>query len=174
MFFLVSEPTQVGDSLVSEAFMLDSFPWMNQTYSGFYCQCGTIGHNELLYPSVSLGGSWLQMLFSLSPIISCLIEDNITRQWGPAHHSASMACSLDRASLLKVGVAAGGVVCVCMDTWTCSSLLNLDQEDGQLKYSSRGGCSYWSASPLHGPPTLVNAPGCVWVMRLRADWVCKR
>lgn len=46
-----------------------------------------------------------------------------------------------------------------------SSLFNLDQEDGQLNYSSRGGCSFWSASPLHGRPPLVNVLGCVWVMR---------
>lgn len=92
-----------GDSLLSEPLVLEDFQRMNHTYSGFYCRWGTIGHNEVLFPSMSLGGSWLQMLFSLSPIISCLIEDNITRQQGPAHHSASMACSMERASLLKVG-----------------------------------------------------------------------
>lgn len=58
------------------------------------------------------------MLLSLSPIISCLIEDNITRQWGLAHHSASMACSMERASLLKSGVVGSGRgVCVCVSVW---------------------------------------------------------
>lgn len=42
---------------------------------------GTIGHNEVLFLSMGLPGSWLQMLCSLCAIISCLIEGNITRQW---------------------------------------------------------------------------------------------
>lgn len=152
----VSEPPTVfpGDSLLSEPFRLENILRINHTYSEFYRQWGTIGHNEVLFPSVSLGGSWLQMLFSLSPIIFCLIEDNITRQWGPAHHSASMACSMERASLLKVGWWWWGGVCLCVYTWMRSSLFNLDQEDGQLYYSSRGGCSVWSASPPHGRPPL--------------------
>lgn len=86
----------------------------NLTHSGFYRQCGTIGHNEVLFLSVSFGGSWLQMLHSLSPpIIFCLIEDNITRQWGLAHHSASMARAMERAGLLKVGWSWWEGVCVC-------------------------------------------------------------
>lgn len=39
----------------------------NLTHSGFYRQCGTIGRNEVLFLSVSFGGSWLQMLLSLFP-----------------------------------------------------------------------------------------------------------
>lgn len=63
------------------------------------------------------------MLLSLSPIISSLIEDNITRQWGPAHHSASMARSVERASLLKAGlVMEGGVCCVSLCVCVCVHL----------------------------------------------------
>lgn len=83
--------------------------WGCTTHFGFYHRQGNIGHNEVLFPSVSLGGSWLQMLFSLSPIISCLIEDNIMRQWGLAHHSASMACSMERVRLESGLMAVGGV-----------------------------------------------------------------
>lgn len=41
------------------------------------------------------------MFFSLSPIISLLIEDNVIRQWGLAHHTASAACSMERPVLLE-------------------------------------------------------------------------
>lgn len=99
-FATTHEPLQVfpGDSHLSRSFVLETL-WIRHTYSRFYYQCGTIVQNEVLFPSMNLGASWLQMLLSLSPIISCLIEDNIIRQRDLAHHSASMACSVERADL---------------------------------------------------------------------------
>lgn len=52
------------------------------THLCFYHQVGTIERNEVLQPSVGLSSSSdYKMHLPLSPIISCLIEDNITRQW---------------------------------------------------------------------------------------------
>lgn len=46
-----------GDSLLFEPFMLTNFVRMNHAILAFYCPRGTIGHNEVLFPSLSLGGS---------------------------------------------------------------------------------------------------------------------
>lgn len=54
------------------------------------------------------------MFFSLSPIISPLIEDNVIRRRGPARGSAAAAaaaCSVERAVLLESRRCV--FVCVC-------------------------------------------------------------
>lgn len=145
LLFSVSEPPAVfpSDSLLSEPFMLKNLLRMSHTDSEFYRQWGTIGHNEVLLLSVSLRGSWLQMRLSLSPVISCLIEDNIMRQCPPPTQSLGINgihYGRYQSAKSKVQVMWCEVrewVCT-HGLWMCSSLFNLDHEDGQLNYRSLG------------------------------------